>query len=226
MNYAIIVAAGKGLRTGEPLPKQFALLNDLPVVVHSMRAFQSAVKEVQIILVLNTEHIDHWNEILQQHDVPDHKVVFGGKHRFNSVKNALETIPTSADSLIAVHDAARPLITSGMIRKLYAAAKEQGAVVPGILPADSVRSGTVTNNSIVDRKNIYLIQTPQVFRYEIMKASFQEDYLPEFTDDASVAEKSGFPIHIIEGEKENFKITFPGDHMHAEAILKQRLQNI
>ena len=113
-----------------------------------------------------------------------------------------------------------------MIRKLYAAAKEQGAVVPGILPADSVRSGTVTNNSIVDRKNIYLIQTPQVFRYEIMKASFQEDYLPEFTDDASVAEKSGFPIHIIEGEKENFKITFPGDHMHAEAILKQRLQNI
>jgi len=226
MNYAIIVAAGKGLRTGDTLPKQFALLNGLPVVIHSMRAFKNAVKQVEVILVLNIEHIEHWKEILQQHDVPDHKVVFGGEQRFNSVKNALETIPPSEDSLIAVHDAARPIITSGMIQKLYYAAMDLGAVVPAVMPADSVRSGTVSNNRIVDRNNIYLIQTPQVFRCEIMKAAFQTHYLPEFTDDASVVEKMGVPIHIIEGEKENFKITFPGDHMHAEAILKQRVQNI
>ncbi len=225
MYYAIIVAAGKGIRTGDKHPKQFALLDHTPVVLHSMRAFHSAIKELEIIIVLNQQHQAYWEEIVRHYDVPLHRVVFGGEQRFDSVKNALDTIPHSVESLIAVHDAARPLISRNMIIQLFQSAEEKEAVVPGIMPADSVRSGTFSNNVIADRNKIYLIQTPQVFRGDIMKNAYHSDYIPEFTDDASVVEKSGVPIHIIEGEKDNFKITFPGDHMHAETILKLRAGN-
>lgn len=222
MNYAIIVAAGKGLRTGNTTPKQFERLDGMPVVLHSIRAFAEIPHKLEIILVLNEDHQSYWEEIQRHHHVPNHRVVYGGEQRFDSVKNALATIPNAEGQLIAVHDAARPLITSAMILKLLEAASDKGAVVPGIPPADSVRCGTSSNNEILDRNGVYLIQTPQVFRCEIMKNAFQTSYLPEFTDDASVVEKSGVPIHIIEGEKENFKITYPGDHMHAETILKLR----
>jgi 2-C-methyl-D-erythritol 4-phosphate cytidylyltransferase len=225
MNYAIIVAAGKGLRTSCSLPKQFALLNGLPVVLHSVLAFHRQMKEVEIIIVLNQEHRGYWDEILRHHVVPRHTVVDGGQERFDSVKNALATIPHLEDSLVAIHDAARPLITGEMIFNLFEAAKDKGAAVPGRMPADSVRFGTLSNNGIIDRKSIFLIQTPQVFRGEILKNAYQEKYLPDFTDDASVVEKSGVPIHIIEGDKENFKITFPGDHQLAESILRRRTEN-
>jgi 2-C-methyl-D-erythritol 4-phosphate cytidylyltransferase len=225
ISYAIIVAAGKGLRTGEKIPKQFAQLDGEPVLLHSIRAFKKAVDEIEIILVLNPEHHEYWNNILERFEVPEHKVVFGGEQRFDSVKNALNVIPDSADSIIAVHDAARPLITEALIQRLMESARHYHAVVPGLTPADSVRLGSPTDNSVTQRTNTYLIQTPQVFRCDWMKKAFHTDYSPEFTDDASVIEKAGRKIIIVEGEKDNFKITFPGDHVQAETILKMRKGN-
>lgn len=224
--YAIIVAAGQGLRTGEKHPKQFALLNGLPVILHSMRAFHSAFHELEIILVMNQEHNAYWEEILRQYDVPPHIIVYGGVQRFDSVKNALATLQHSDSSLIAVHDAARPLIKVDLIVRLFEAARDLNAVVPGIKPADSVRSGSNSNNHTTDRNSTFLIQTPQVFKGAVLQKAYQTTYHSDFTDDASVVEKAGFAIHIADGEKENFKITFPGDHTFAEIILKLRNENI
>lgn len=200
------------------VPKQFMLLRGRPVLMHTIEAFKKSDYNPEIIVVLNVDFHQYWENLCLLHNfsIP-HKLVKGGTQRFDSVKNGIKAIQTKA--IVAIHDAVRPLLSKQLIDRTFEEAERSGNAVAAIKSRDSVRQNTVTHTIPLDREEIYLIQTPQTFSSEILKKAYTQEYRNEFTDDASVAEKIGIKINLIDGETRNFKITFPEDIRLAEIYL-------
>lgn len=217
---ALIVAGGKGSRMNNDIPKQFLLLKNKPVLYYTLKAFTDAYENIEIILVLPEEHIGKGQEIIDGYfDHSRIRITAGGRTRFHSVQNGLALI--NEESIIFVHDGVRCLITSDLIKKCYETAVENGNAVPAVECGDSVRLLTATGNKIVDRNKVRLIQTPQTFHSKILLPAYKIDYKDKFTDEASVVEAYGLTINLIEGEKNNIKITTPADLHLAGKLLSE-----
>lgn len=216
--YAIIVAGGSGKRMGTEIPKQFLQIHKKAVLFYSLRKFSSVNKDIQIIVVLPENHISTWNEIIKKQDISiPHEIVAGGKERFDSVKNGLEQI--QEEGIVAIHDGVRPMVSEEVIKKAYQHAEIYGNVIPAIKVSESIREIKIDKNQPVNRDNLRLIQTPQIFRVSLIKKAYQQNYSNEFTDDATVLEAMGENINLIEGNPENIKITTPNDLRIAKALL-------
>lgn len=223
VQYAIIVAGGKGQRMEEQIPKQFLLLKDKPILMYSIEAFHKQNENTHIVLVLNEGVIEQWKRLCNQYEfnIP-HTIIHGGNERFHSVKQGLNFIfgkETKLDDLlVAIHDGARPLVSVELITRAFALAKEKKSVIPAIQSSDSIRikkeDGIKTNP--LPREKVFMVQTPQVFAADILEEAFEQNFDSGFTDDASVVEKAGYPIHLIEGDIQNIKITYPSDIALAE----------
>ena len=213
--YVIVTAGGSGTRMGSDMPKQFMDLNGIPVIVHSINAFKQYSTDINIIVVLPDGYVDHWTEITEKFEI-DAKTCSGGDTRFASVKNGLELV--GDEGMVAVHDAARPLISPALISHLYLEAAQHGNAVPVLPLTDSIRelSGEVSRPA--ERERFRQVQTPQVFEAGLLKKAYEQAYRSSFTDDATVAEAFGAKIHLVEGEKRNTKITTREDILIAEAI--------
>lgn len=220
--YAIIVAGGKGLRMGGEIPKQFLPIKGRPVLMRTLDAFYRYDKSVELILVLPADQQDYWHELCAQHafEVP-YSMATGGETRFHSVKNGLSFVPDNEECIIAVHDGVRPFVDSDVIERCFSDAVSKGAVVPVVPVVDTVRRVADDGGaSITENRNAFrLVQTPQTFSGRLLKAAYAMPYQDGFTDDASVVEAYGHKVDLVDGSRENIKITTPFDLKVAEAIL-------
>ncbi len=221
--YAIVLAGGVGNRFQSEIPKQFSLVAGKPLLMHTLSVFDRCPLELEIILVLEQRYVSVWEKMVEHYNfaVP-HTIVIGGEERFHSAKNALDIIPDDDQALVAIHDGVRPFVSQDVILQAYAKAKEYGAVVPVIPTIDPMRlykeERSESLDRFYDRSNIHIVQTPQVFNYKILKQAFDQGYHVTFRDDSVPVEHMGYPIHLVEGNRENIKITFPLDLTLAEAI--------
>ena len=219
--YAVIVAGGSGLRMGTTVPKQFLPIFGKPVLLYTLNTFLQAYRDLEIILVLPELHTTTGQEIVNQCDDPARVwITFGGETRFDSVKNGLRHI--NQHSIVFVHDAVRCLITTELIHRCYETAVENGNAIPAIKAVDTIRIERYNRTEQIDREKVRIIQTPQTFFSEIIKAAFELDYEESFTDEASVVERLGVNIVLVEGEDSNIKITRPIDLLIAEKIMEER----
>jgi 2-C-methyl-D-erythritol 4-phosphate cytidylyltransferase len=216
--YALIVAGGSGTRMGTEIPKQFLELEGKPVLMHTIERFMMFDASVKLIVVLPESQLGYWKELQKKYSfsVP-HVAVAGGTYRFYSVKNGLKHV--DENSLVAIHDGVRPLVSTETIRRCFDAAVKYGNAVPVINPADSVRMVTQQGNIPVDRRCLRIIQTPQVFDSRLIKKAYLQDYSHEYTDDATLLERAGESIHLVDGNRENIKITNPEDLVIAAALV-------
>lgn len=214
----IIVAGGSGRRMGGALPKQFMMLDNEPILARSINRIHEALPAAEIVVVLPEEHVELWKNIAARFDVARHKIVLGGKERFHSVKNGLAALSEGIRT-IAIHDAVRPLASKKLIIKLLLAAEKSVAVIPAVAPIDSYRIVEGDDSRIIDRSALRMVQTPQVFHAEALRAAYEQPFSSTFTDDASVMEAAGHKVTLVEGERENIKITTPSDMLIAEAII-------
>jgi 2-C-methyl-D-erythritol 4-phosphate cytidylyltransferase len=221
--YVIIVAGGKGNRFNSEIPKQFVKLIDKPVLMHTILAFYHYQVDIQIILVLPQDQILYWKQLCDDYKFfINHMIVIGGETRFHSVKNGLQQVEKAC--LVAIHDGVRPLIDSETIETCYLEAAAFGNAIPCIELVDSVREILKDGkNFITDRTKLRLIQTPQVFQSDLILRAFEQEYQTFFTDDASVLE-SVLPntIRLVNGKRQNIKITTSEDLKYAEAILMSK----
>lgn len=219
MKYAVIVAGGTGRRMGSPLPKQFMMLKNKPVLYYTIKAFLDAYDDMRVILVLHADYMDMGQEIIDAYFDKDRiRITAGGDTRFQSVKNGLQLIDD--ESIIFVHDAVRCLVTTELIQSCYARAVETGTAIPAITCKDSIRILTDEGNDSLDREKVLLIQTPQTFHSKILLPAYQIDYKDKFTDEATVVEAYGLKVSLVGGEETNIKLTRPIDLVIAENLLK------
>lgn len=218
----MIVAGGNGSRMNSAVPKQFLLLNNKPVLYYTIDTFLKAYDDLNIILVLPEEYVATGQEIIDAwFDYKRIRITVGGRTRFHSVQNGLRLV--EEEGIVFVHDAVRCLLTTSLVRRCYEAALEFGATVPVIDCKDSVRLVNANGNEALERRNIKLVQTPQVFLSAILLPAFNIDYKDKFTDEASVVESFGMKVQLVEGEENNIKITQPIDLVLAEYLLAKRI---
>ena len=216
--YVIIVAGGKGLRMGSDLPKQFLPVAGKPVLMHTLEVFRKYDAAIQLILVLPREQQDFWKQLCREHDFDvEHRVADGGETRLHSVKNGLALV--QAPGLVGVHDGVRPFVSVEVIRRCYDLAEQHKAVIPVVDVVETLRHLTEVGSETVSRNDYKLVQTPQVFDVELLKQAYEQEFTPFFTDDASVVEAMGVPVHLAAGNRENIKITTPFDLKVGSALL-------
>jgi 2-C-methyl-D-erythritol 4-phosphate cytidylyltransferase len=217
--FVVIVAGGSGSRMGTEIPKQFLELCGKPVLMHTLKAFYDYDSQCRLILVLPELQQIFWAKLCEKHSfVLPHKVVSGGETRFHSVQNGLNLVD---DGIVFIHDGVRPLVSNNTLQKCYDTALLSGNAIPVLPVTESLRKTEGNSTVSVDRSLFFGVQTPQTFRTEQILQAFKQPFDPAFTDDASVAEKAGFPIHLVEGNPENIKITQPTDLIFAESFLKK-----
>ena len=223
MDYVIIVAGGKGLRMGSDIPKQFLPIGGKPVLMRTLERFREYDKDLQIILVLPEAQQDYWRELCKEYGfLVEYQLANGGKTRFHSVQNGLALIPDDAEGVVGVHDGVRPFPSIDVIRNCYATARDKKAVIPVIPVVETVRHLLVHSKDksiTVPRDEYRLVQTPQTFDIQLLKAANRQPYNDGFTDDASVVESYGHEITLVEGNRENIKITTPYDMKIAEVLI-------
>lgn len=201
-----------------PIPKQFLELHGKPVLMHSIEIFAKAIPEINIILVLPLPYRKEWETLCKKHNfIIPFQLTEGGETRFHSVKNGLALVPENA--VVGIHDAARPLVNIQTIINAFETAEQKGNASPAIQINESIREVKNNNNKAIDRSTIFIIQTPQCFQSNLIKKAFSQEYRHSFTDDASVLEAMGEKINLIDGNRENIKITTPLDLIIAEAIM-------
>ena len=217
--YAIIVAGGKGLRMGGELPKQFIPVEGRPVLMRTLDAFHACDASIQLILVLPHDHQAYWHELCAQYQfaVP-HRIADGGATRFHSVQSGLSLVD-APEALVAVHDGVRPFVSPEVIRRCYAEAEAHGAVVPVIPVVETVRQLVGEGSKTVARDAYRLVQTPQTFRATLLRRAYEQPYCDAFTDDASVVEALGSAVSLVDGNRENIKLTTPFDLIVAKALV-------
>lgn len=214
----IIVAGGSGRRMGGSLPKQFMMLGNEPILARSINRIHEALPAAEIVVVLPKDHIELWKNIAARFEVAEHKIACGGEERFHSVLNGLQALSEEVE-YIGIHDAVRPLVSKRLIIKLMLEAEKNAAVIPVVAPPDSYRKVEGELSHIIDRSTLRIVQTPQVFQASVLRKAYEQEFSPAFTDDASVVEMAGHKITLVEGERENIKITTPVDMTIAEAII-------
>ncbi len=222
--YAVIVAGGDGNRAGGSVPKQFQLLGGIPMLWWSVRAFYEEDQDTKIILVLHPGFFDDWD--IMHSELPDEDkrinvhISCGGRSRLESVRNGLMSVPEDEEGLVAIHDAARPLVTPELIARGWEAAQRYGAAVPMTAMTDSIRHIEGEGSEAVARKDYVKVQTPQVFDAALLKSAYDLPLNPDMTDDASVVEAAGHKISLFEGSPYNMKVTDPLDIKIADLILR------
>lgn len=215
--YAVIVAGGSGKRMKTDIPKQFLEIAGKPVLMHTIEKFIAFDSSIEIITVLPENQLRFWNELQKRYSFDiQHTLVKGGKSRFYSVRNGLQFVDLSG--LVAIHDGVRPLVSIDTIKRCFETAEKLWNAIPVISPSDTVRMVTETGTMPVNRLNVKQVQTPQVFHTDLIKKAYLQEYQPEFTDDATVLEKTGEKINLVEGNRENIKITNPEDLIIARSL--------
>ncbi|MFT3903555.1 MAG: 2-C-methyl-D-erythritol 4-phosphate cytidylyltransferase [Niabella sp.] len=215
---AIIVAGGTGSRMGTQMPKQFLLLHGKPVLYYTLQRFLNAYEDMQVVLVLPEQYMDMGQEIIDGwFDRERVRITVGGASRFESVKNGLKLVDSEA--VVFVHDAVRCLVTEDLIRRCFEAASETGSAIPVVPSSDSVRILRQDGSEALDRERVLMVQTPQVFHSKILLPAFAIEYKEKFTDEASVVEAYGIKVSLVEGERNNIKITHAIDMKVAEQLL-------
>jgi len=211
--YAVIVAGGKGLRMGGDIPKQFLPIDGKPILMHTIEAFRKALYDVEIALVLPAAQHDYWQKLCKEYDFRSpERIANGGETRFHSVRNGLALLPDDTNAVVGVHDGVRPFVSADTIQRCYKAAAEGKAVVPVVPVVETIRQILPDGSSITRSRDEYrLVQTPQTFPLALLKEAYCKPYSEAFTDDASVVEAMGKKIIMVEGNRENIKITTPSD---------------
>ena len=227
MNYVIIVAGGKGLRMGSDIPKQFLPIGGKPVLMRTLERFREYSADLRIILVLPEAQQTYWQQLCEQYRFEvEYLLANGGETRFHSVQNGLALVPDDAEGEVGVHDGVRPFPSIEVIRNCYETARTAKAVIPVIPVVETLRHISLTSHlspltsKTVPRDEYRLVQTPQTFDIQLLKAANKQPYNDGFTDDASVVESYGHQITLVEGNRENIKITTPYDIVVAEALCK------
>lgn len=223
MDYVIIVAGGKGLRMGGEVPKQFLPIGGIPVLMRTLMRFREYSKDLRIILVLPKAQQEYWRGLCAAHQFNvDYQLADGGKTRFHSVQNGLALIPDDAQGVVGVHDGVRPFVSVEVIKRCYDEARKSKAVIPVVPVVETLRHiSTLTSHlsETVPRDEYRLVQTPQVFDIPLLQAANRQPYRDSFTDDASVVEAYGHAVALVDGNRENIKITTPGDLKMAEVLI-------
>lgn len=220
MDYIIIVAGGKGLRMGSDIPKQFLPIGGKPVLMRTLERFREYSPTLQIILVLPKAQQDYWHQLCKDYNFEvEYVLANGGETRFHSVQNGLAKIPDDAEGVVGVHDGVRPFPSIDVIRNCYETARTAKAVIPVIPVVETVRHLQGNTSETVPRNDYRLVQTPQTFDIQLLKAANKQPYNDGFTDDASVVEAFGFNITLVDGNRENIKITTPYDMKIAEVLI-------
>ena len=214
----IITAGGIGKRMGGDLPKQFLELNNLPMLMHTIRVFHDFDSSAQLILTLPTEWQEYWSNLCANHhfEIP-HQVVDGGKERFHSIQNALNYCE---GEYVAIHDGVRPLVNQKTLMNCWKAVQEFDAVIPVLDLKESLRKVGESESNSVNRSEFRIVQTPQCFKKDILLVAYQKSFHEGITDDASLVEEAGYVIHLVEGNEQNIKITTPTDLRFADFLLK------
>lgn len=215
---AVIVAGGSGTRMGMELPKQFLKVKGKPLLFYTLDVFLRAYDDLKVILVLPEEYTETGREIIDAYfDETRVTIAVGGATRFESVKNGLKLVEDEA--IVFVHDAVRCLVTIDLVRRCHDMAIETGSAIPVIKCNDSVRLVTEDGSEPVERDKVMLVQTPQVFHSKLLLPAYQIDYKDRFTDEATVVEAFGMKVSLLEGDKNNIKVTHPADLIVAERLL-------
>lgn len=214
----IIVAGGSGSRMQSSLPKQFMILGGEPVVARTINTFAEALPGAEIVVVLPKEHISLWKNLAARFDVAVHKCVEGGKERFDSVKAGIAALSPEVE-YVAIHDGVRALVSKRLIINAMLKIESVEAVIPVVDAVDSYRVVEGEHNEVIPRSKLRIVQTPQLFRADILRRAYAQEYDPRFTDDATVVEGLGVKITLIEGERSNIKLTTPEDMVYAEAMI-------
>lgn len=201
------------------LPKQFMLLGGEPVVARTINTFAEALPGAEIVVVLPEEHIAMWKNLAARFDVAVHKCVAGGAERFHSVKAGIAALSDDVTSIM-VHDGVRALITKKLIIRTALAVEDNDAVVPVVDVVDSYRRVTNSGSEIVPRSTLRIVQTPQTFKASVLRSAYDQEFDTAFTDDASVVERMGVAITLVDGERTNLKLTTPEDMEWAEWLLQ------
>ena len=231
MDYIIIVAGGKGLRMGGDIPKQFIPIAGKPVLMRTIERFREYSPDLQIILVLPKAQQDYWHQLCEEyHFGIKLQIADGGETRFHSVQNGLSLIPDDEQGIVGVHDGVRPFVSVEVIKRCYDAARKAKAVIPVVPVVETLRKikddstspleglGEVGGYNVL-RSDYRLVQTPQIFDIQLLKAANQQPYTEQFTDDASVVEAFGQTVTMVEGNRENIKLTTPFDLRIAEVLV-------
>ena len=217
MDYVIIVAGGKGLRMGTDIPKQFLPVGGRPVLMRTLERFRAYSPALSIILVLPEAQQDYWRQLCREyHFDVEYQMANGGETRFHSVQNGLSLIPDDAEGVVGVHDGVRPFPAIEVIANCFETARTRKAVVPVVPVVETLRH---VSEGTKPRGDYRLVQTPQTFDIQLLKAANRQPYCDAFTDDASVVESYGHAITLVEGNRENIKITTPFDLTIAEAMI-------
>ncbi len=214
----VIVAGGSGSRMQSALPKQFLMLGGEPIVARTINTFSEALPGAEIVVVLPEAHIPLWENLRARFEVAPHRIVAGGKERFHSVLNGINALSSEVE-YIAVHDGVRALVTKRLVIRAMLAVEEHDAVIPVVDVVDSYRRVEGNDSYIVPRSELRIVQTPQIFKAQLLRDAYGVEFSPEFTDDASVVEAFGGHITLVEGERTNIKITTPEDITLAESFL-------
>jgi len=230
--FAILPAAGLGTRMAGPQPKQFLALDGVPILVHSLRAFAAVPRVTQIVVAVRQSEMERVQAQAAEYGFAGRvRVVEGGDHRQESVAHALAALEAADEDIVLVHDAVRPLIDAATIERTIDAVQQHGAAIVGLPAVDTIKQVERTAHgalvtATIPREFVVLAQTPQGFRYGLLKQAFAEAEADGFvgTDEASVVERAGLPVAVVHGSAKNLKITQPGDLELAEFYLKKRAQ--
>jgi 2-C-methyl-D-erythritol 4-phosphate cytidylyltransferase len=238
--FVIVPAAGLGTRMAslssakskkKALSKQFKALGDVPILVHTLRTFASCPEIYEIVVALRKDEISGFRTQLEKQypEILNKRLQMaeGGEHRQDSVSNALASMAADANDIVLVHDGVRPLVTHEIIAEVIAAVEKHGAAIAGLPAVDTVKQVDRTAEgalikSTIPRASVVMAQTPQGFRYHMLKKAFDEATADGFvgTDEASLIERAGLPVAVVMGSPRNLKITTPADMKLAEFYLK------
>lgn len=214
----IIVAGGSGKRLGGPVPKQFQSVKGRPLLMWTIDAFHRYDVTMPLIVVLPKEHFEIWRALCMGHRFfIEHQVVAGGEQRYHSVKAGLDKV--AGDGLVAVHDGVRPLVSTELIGRCFDAAHAHSAAIPVVPVVPSVRKTTADGSRALDRSKLLAVQTPQCFHVDLLRKAFALSFDPAFTDEATMVERLGVKVDLVEGEENNIKVTTALDMKLAEAFL-------
>ncbi len=216
----IIVAGGSGKRLGGPVPKQFQTVKGRPLLMWTIAAFHRYDPDMALIVVLPKEHFDIWRALCMGHRFfIKHEVVAGGEQRWHSVKAGLEKV--EGDGLVAVHDGVRPLVSTDLIARCFDAAAAQAAAIPVVPVVPSIRETTAEGSRALDRSRLLAVQTPQCFHTDLLRKAFEQPYDSTFTDEATLVERLGVKVALVEGEENNIKVTTAVDMRVVEVLIAQ-----